>query len=376
LTGLLSIALAATALGTAVLALAAMQAGRRAQRRLTESIVTSTARMSRLADELAWAIERLGRETRLAAELEKLVGAPDLADALRRTAVAAVQLAGARDAVARAVDQAGTVVVGSTSPTLDLAAATGVDWPPDGARAMSFSFLHGPPGESTSGAGLAVPIGDGNQAPVGLLVVLFGDPQPPPDEVLSTLERLAAKAAPLIAAYVEPPATDAHSLRDLLTNLPTRRAFVDALAREVARARRHAAPLALVALDIDDLRRVNADLGRASGDAVLDSLARSIEAIVPPGAMPCRIGGDEFGIVLPGSSRLEAEVILARLESDRRDRGPAVQEELTLDAGVAELTLSDDALSLFDRATRVLENAKSSRREREFRDVEGARNGT
>jgi diguanylate cyclase (GGDEF)-like protein len=113
-------------------------------------------------------------------------------------------------------------------------------------------------------------------------------------------------------------------------------------------------------LDVDDFRSVNERVGRPTADTALRMLATAIEAVAPPGSTTCRIGGDDFALILPGSNRLDVELVLTHLHAEHRDRERAGgAAAMTISTGVAELMPGDDALRLFDRAARALHGARA-----------------
>ncbi|HMN99070.1 MAG TPA: diguanylate cyclase [Miltoncostaeaceae bacterium] len=93
---------------------------------------------------------------------------------------------------------------------------------------------------------------------------------------------------------------------DPLTNLPNHREFHERLAAEVERARRHGRDLSVVVLDLDHFKLVNDTYGHPTGDRALIHVADTLRAVVRPGDTLARIGGEEFGWVLPETSALEA----------------------------------------------------------------------
>src|SRR5439155_14746957 len=99
-------------------------------------------------------------------------------------------------------------------------------------------------------------------------------------------------------------------------------------------------------------------------DASLLTFATALEAVAPPGAVACRIGGDDFALILPGSGRLDVELVLAHLRAEHRDRGSSGDELLSFSTGVAELMPADDALRLFERATRAMQGGRDPGRDR------------
>ncbi len=111
----------------------------------------------------------------------------------------------------------------------------------------------------------------------------------------------------------------AHS--DGLTGLANRRAFDEALEVAVLEARRTGNDLALLLCDMDNLKDVNDHSGHEAGDAALRTVADALRksAAIVDGSLVCRVGGDEFAIVLHRSDatrgREIAESILRRLRS-------------------------------------------------------------
>jgi diguanylate cyclase (GGDEF)-like protein/putative nucleotidyltransferase with HDIG domain len=93
---------------------------------------------------------------------------------------------------------------------------------------------------------------------------------------------------------------------DPLTNLPNHREFHERLAAEVERARRHGRALSVVVLDLDHFKRVNDTYGHPAGDRTLIHVAETLRGVVRPGDTLARIGGEEFGWILPEASALEA----------------------------------------------------------------------
>ncbi len=87
--------------------------------------------------------------------------------------------------------------------------------------------------------------------------------------------------------------------RDGVTGLPDARAFHARLHEELARARRHGLPLAVVMVDIDRFAALNSRYGRAVGDAVLAETALLLRLTLRETDVLARLGGDRFGIVLP-----------------------------------------------------------------------------
>jgi len=154
--------------------------------------------------------------------------------------------------------------------------------------------------------------------------------------------------------------TEARTLADFdaLTSLHNRRYFHETLAREVARAHRYGRPLSLIVLDLDDFKTVNDRVGHLAGDAVLAEAAERLLTVVRTADIPCRVGGDEFGIVLPESTGRDAELLADRIAQAIGERPITGAGTLCLSAGVAELRAGDRPTELFERADDALYRAK------------------
>lgn len=90
------------------------------------------------------------------------------------------------------------------------------------------------------------------------------------------------------------------AIRDGLTGLYNRRYLDETLEREIARSRREGHPLSLVMIDIDRFKEINDTYGHQAGDEVLRTLADQLHRQVRAEDVPCRYGGEEFLILLPG----------------------------------------------------------------------------
>ncbi len=106
------------------------------------------------------------------------------------------------------------------------------------------------------------------------------------------------------------------ALIDDLTNLGNRRAFDQALARELARAVRSADRPSVLLLDLRDFKLINDRLGHAVGDEALALVARALERSLRVTDFPARRGGDEFVALLPDTTATEAAVIAKRVQSE------------------------------------------------------------
>ncbi len=206
---------------------------------------------------------------------------------------------------------------------------------------------------------IAVPVSFDGQ-PIGVLTVFARAPRELPQRAVLELEQLARRAGPALGnarRYRE-----ARQLADLdaLTSLHNRRYFHETLAREVARAHRYERRLALVVVDVDDFKAVNDRIGHLAGDAVLAEVAERVRSVVRSADIACRIGGDEFAVIMPESSALDAEQLSERLQAAVAARAIVLAGRLEVSAGVAELRQGDDASTLFERADEGLYGAKES----------------
>ncbi|MGN6258218.1 MAG: diguanylate cyclase [Solirubrobacterales bacterium] len=162
-----------------------------------------------------------------------------------------------------------------------------------------------------AGSMICVPLSHQGET-VGVLKVYAPEAHHFDEGDVETLELLSE----LIAAHLSHAnlyeAESQQSRRDALTGLPNRRAFEERLPVELARANRRGRPLALCLLDLDGFKGVNDRLGHPAGDEVLRAVAHILDD--SRAADDCfRIGGDEFAILMPETSRGEAIVAAERV---------------------------------------------------------------
>ena len=125
---------------------------------------------------------------------------------------------------------------------------------------------------------------------------------------------------------------------DHLTGLFNRRFLMEALDKEVQRARRKEGQVALLLLDIDHFKRVNDTHGHLQGDVVLQKVAMHIQKELRSYDVAARYGGEEFVAVLPDTSMKEAFNVADRIRlsvQGMRFAGPLANERITVSMGVA-----------------------------------------
>lgn len=151
--------------------------------------------------------------------------------------------------------------------------------------------------------------------------------------------------------------------QDALTGVANRRAMEHGLQREWVRGLDRRLPLSVLMIDVDLFKRYNDTHGHLEGDAMLQTIAANLQALHDPEReLLARFGGEEFALLLPGSSQQAA---LLRAEAIRA----AIQErvpEITVSIGVAGFVPSDgvESIDLLRRADAALYRAKAAGRNR------------
>ena len=160
------------------------------------------------------------------------------------------------------------------------------------------------------------------------------------------------------------------AITDPLTGLYNRRYMTHHLGTLVAQHNETGKPVSLLVLDIDYFKPVNDTHGHAVGDDVLKEFARRMQANVRGVDLACRMGGEEFVVVMPDTDVALAYSIAERLRQQIADRAfaaaqGAVELKITVSIGVAAtLGIADDASALLERADQALYRAKREGRNR------------
>ena len=156
---------------------------------------------------------------------------------------------------------------------------------------------------------------------------------------------------------------------DALTGLGSRRLFLRRLAEEAARARRHRQPLSVLMLDLDFFKSINDTYGHVVGDQVLVAAGGAISAVKRESDIAGRIGGEEFGLILPATdlegARIMAERLRRSIASQRHLTDDGLEFAVTASLGVATFASGvRDETELLNLADAALYYAKELGRDR------------
>jgi diguanylate cyclase len=161
---------------------------------------------------------------------------------------------------------------------------------------------------------------------------------------------------------------DQLSRTDTLTGLPNRAHWLETAGKELQRFQRNQRPATLILLDIDGFKQVNDGCGHATGDALLRQLADVLRDNLRDMDTPGRLGGDEFGVVLPETGIERARSVAERIcEHAERIGAPNAERPYpwTLSLGVAQISEAvTDVGAWVRRADMALYRAKSQGRNR------------
>jgi diguanylate cyclase (GGDEF)-like protein len=367
-----SIGAAVLATVVAIVVLAVLLRSRRGppQAELDFLLRESSQRTEAMVTDLAGALERARHETERSRRLAAIGASIDFDDVLTNTLEAASTLPGVDAAMvvvpqAERDDEPVVAMIGmSAEEAARQSASAGT---PDGRQARALTVRYRYPAEEAGGdgnpisGGIVVPLPAPGGEPLGTLSVFWrGVDRDVPDEEVAAIEEVAKRAGPAIENARR--FREARQLADLdaLTGLHNRRFFHETLAREVARAQRYDRRLALIVFDIDDFKAINDKVGHLAGDSVLAQVAERVRSVVRGSDVACRVGGDEFAVILPESTLADAEQLYRRLQFAVASRPAGAAERLHLSAGIAELTASDDAVAFFERSDEALYRAKEA----------------
>jgi diguanylate cyclase (GGDEF)-like protein len=142
---------------------------------------------------------------------------------------------------------------------------------------------------------------------------------------------------------------------DPLTGLGNRRVWDERLSLECERAKRQQSPLAIAVLDLDLFKGYNDSFGHLAGDALLRDTSQAWLGTLRATDLIARLGGEEFGVILPDTDREMAAAILRRL-------GAQVSSGQTVSIGLTQHLVGESSTATVQRADQALYAAKSAGR--------------
>jgi diguanylate cyclase (GGDEF)-like protein len=155
---------------------------------------------------------------------------------------------------------------------------------------------------------------------------------------------------------------------DELTSVLNRRGFFDQAEREFSRHVRHRTELCLAVIDLDYFKRVNDQFGHQAGDETLRHFASTVNSIKRSYDILGRLGGEEFGLVLPDTSLKDAEKVVARMQLAVRKTtivSGVSRFSYTVSVGLTAASRDDGSFDdLHRRADALLYRAKAEGRDR------------
>ena len=206
------------------------------------------------------------------------------------------------------------------------------------------------------------------QRSVGLAVMVC-DSDTMPGHKRSLIDAIRTQAAPYLQSAIMHRKLQELAAIDDLTRLLNRRFGTRRLHEEFSRAVRHGVPVSVMMLDIDHFKNVNDSFGHDAGDAVLSSIASTLEQSIRSGDVVCRYGGEEFMVVAPGMGMNDVSAAAERLR--RQVAATPVRwsdKELSVTVSIGTATwpivkasIEDELVTFADKA---LYRAKESGRNR------------
>jgi len=340
-------------------------------RELVEVVSEMREKMDALSQDFLEALERAERESRRNRLFGELGGSIDLEELMDRVLDAAMELEGfdAAMMVVERQDGAPAVVTrGMTAQESARPPTSGVAGALPGT--ITVSYRYGRDREPADGelirGGAFIPLMGRELRPVGTLSLFWrsSEREPSADEI-EQAEGLAESCVPAIENARRYGEARKLAETDALTGLFNQRFFHETLRREVMRAHRYQRKLTLLVLDVDDFKSINDQIGHLAGDRVLAQAADRLREAVRSVDVACRIGGDEFAVIMPESAAEDGEQLYRRVQNSMRGTVLGTDEErLRISGGIAELQHGDTAASLFERADGALYRAKELGKDR------------
>ncbi len=186
------------------------------------------------------------------------------------------------------------------------------------------------------------------------------------DEVMVLENTIAALVYPLRNAILYKQALE-KAYRDPLTGVNNRAALDKALFQEISLAKRHATPLSIIMLDVDNFKSINDNYGHITGDAVLKRIAESMVECARDSDIIYRYGGEEFLMLLRSTDEEGALLVAERVRKAIENilfRYDEFDIRVTASQGLASLLVDDDLNSLLGRCDKALYSAKNEGRNR------------
>jgi diguanylate cyclase (GGDEF)-like protein len=336
---------------------------------LVRAVDEMRTQMDSLAHDLSEALERAERESRRNRLFGELGGTVDLEELMDRVLDAAMEIPGIDAAMMLVEAQGGNPAVATRGMTAQEAAkppTSGVAGALPGTITVSYRYGQERESGDLIRGGVFIPLMGRELRPIGTLSLFWRRPDAEPSaEQVEQAESIAESSIPAIENARRYGEARRLAETDALTGLYNQRYFHDPLRREVTRAHRYERALALIVFDLDDFKSINDEVGHLAGDRVLAQAADRLREAVRSVDVACRIGGDEFAVILPESSATDADQLYRRVHNAMRGvaLGPGGQS-LQLSAGIAELEHGDTAATIFERADAALYRAKDQGKDR------------
>ncbi len=150
------------------------------------------------------------------------------------------------------------------------------------------------------------------------------------------------------------------TVKDTLTNIGNRRVFEIKIKDLMIVSQRYNFVFSLIVFDIDFFKKVNDNHGHEVGDKVLIEYTSLIASCLRGGDEFCRIGGEEFAILVPNTTKDKAYILAQKLRKVVENHKHILP--ITMSFGVTQFIKGDDELSLYKRADEALYKAKESGR--------------